>query len=207
MTDRRIHPGLLIMLIGGMLSGCGTVYTGLPEPASSVEDSQAADSVSLADRPQPASDSSDTQEPIAPAAAACAELGEPMSDVHQDLLDALNEYRASLGLSPLIYSRTLEAAAQAQAEDLWQRDFFSHTNPDGELPGDRALRAGFCHKYVGENLAAGQATVERAMQAWKNSPSHDLNMREPDYVYVGFGFSIDPDGRRYWSQSFAYDLP
>jgi uncharacterized protein YkwD len=137
----------------------------------------------------------------------CMQLGAPATTVHQALFDALNDYRRQNGLNPLIYSLRLEAAAEAQVQDLWQRAFFAHINPDGESPGDRALAAGFCHRYVGENLAAGQNSVPAVMTAWQNSPGHDANMLEPDYVYVGVAVSQDANGRLYWAQEFAFDLP
>ena len=146
-------------------------------------------------------------EPAGRSAPPCVALGEPSSAIHQAMFESLNQYRRENGLPPLIYSTRLEAAAESHLRDLWQRNFFSHTNPDGKGPGARAVAAGFCHQYVGENLAAGQTTVENAMQAWKNSPGHNANMLEPLYVYVGVSYSIDPSGRRYWAQEFAYELP
>ena len=104
-------------------------------------------------------------------------------------------------------SRTLETAADAQVQDLYARSFFAHINPDGKNPGDRALAASFCHKYVGENIAAGQLSPSAVMVAWQNSPSHNENMLTADYVYVGMGHYIDPNGRHYWAQEFAYDVP
>lgn len=137
----------------------------------------------------------------------CIESGEPASETHQAMFEALNAYRIENGLNPLIYSKRLEAAADTYAADLWQRGFFAHINPEGENPGDRAMTIGFCHEYVGENLAAGQNTVDRAMAAWIASPTHNDNMLLERYVYVGMGVSVDANGRRYWVQEFAYDVP
>ncbi len=141
------------------------------------------------------------------AAPACVQIGQPASSVHEDMYAQLNAYRVQNGLKPLLYSKTLEAAAEAQARNLYVHDFFDHIDPDGKNPGDRALDANFCHKYVGENIAAGQMTVSAVMAAWQNSPTHDANMLKAEYVYVGMGHYVDPTGRPYWSQSFAYDVP
>jgi uncharacterized protein YkwD len=138
---------------------------------------------------------------------ACASIGQPRTTTHRELFDALNNYRIASGLRPLFYSQTLEKAADHEAQDLWVRNFFSHSNPDGQGPGDRALEAGFCHKYVGENIAAGHTSVEQVMEAWKASPSHNANLLDPDYVYVGMGISTDARGRKYWAQEFAFDVP
>jgi len=138
---------------------------------------------------------------------ACAGIGQPRTATHRELFDALNSYRIANGLGPLFYSQSLQKAADDEARDLWVRNFFSHTNPDGLGPGDRALEAGFCHRYVGENIAAGHTSVEQVMEAWKGSPSHNANMLDPDYVYVGMGISTDARGRKYWAQEFAFDVP
>jgi uncharacterized protein YkwD len=141
------------------------------------------------------------------AAPACAESGEPASTTHRAMLDALNLYRLENGLQPLVYSKRLEAAADAYVQDLWDRSFFDHIDPEGRTPGDRAVAVDFCHPYVGENLAAGQTSVQAVMEAWKNSPTHDKNLLEPNYVYVGMGHFVDPNGRQYWAQEFAFHYP
>lgn len=137
----------------------------------------------------------------------CIVLGEPATETHQAMFDALNSYRAANGLSQLKYSRRLEAAADLHVRDLYARGFFDHTNPDGQSPSDRAVEAGFCHPYVGENIAAGQPHVQRVMTAWEESPPHDKNMLEADFVYVGMGHYTDPNGRQYWGQVFAFEYP
>jgi uncharacterized protein YkwD len=141
------------------------------------------------------------------AAPACVQVGDPATNIHQQMLDQLNTYRIQNGLKPLIYSKTLEFAANAQAKDLYARNFFDHINPDGKDPGQRALDADFCSKYVGENIAEGQISVDAVMLAWKNSPHHNENMLHEDYVYVGMGHYVDPTGRQYWAQEFALDVP
>lgn len=180
---------LLIAAVGG----CGPQGTALP-PLTPTANTQVQD-------PFP------TDLLDARAGPTCARIGRPKSSVHQEMFEALNTYRIANGLQPLYYSQALEKAADDQAQDLWVRGFFSHTNPSGEGPGDRALSAGFCHQYVGENIAAGYATVPQVMDAWKASPGHNANMLDPDFVYVGMGYSFDARGRKYWAQEFAFNLP
>lgn len=137
----------------------------------------------------------------------CAEVGRPDTTLHEEMFNALNEYRVQNGLQPLFYSQTLEKSADDMARDLWVRGFFAHIDPSGRTPADRAIVAGFCNRYVGENLAAGHSNVEQVMQAWKDSPGHNANMLTPGYAYVGMGHSIDARGRQYWVQEFAYNTP
>jgi uncharacterized protein YkwD len=181
-------------------SGCG--YLTDPTPAQADANTPAIDTVV-----QGAVDISTVEPAGAPVGPSCVEIAEPSTTTQKAMYDALNAYRQQNGLAPLIYSKRLEAAGQAQVIDLWTRNYFAHVNPDGQDPGQRAVAVGFCHKYVGENLAAGQKGVDSVMTAWKNSPGHNENMLESQYVYVGMAFSVDANGRMYWAQEFAYDLP
>ena len=165
--------------------------------------------------PMPLVDPGETEVAAQPAPAVAGDDGvtpcvgseEPATTTHRAMLDALNLYRQENGLEPLRYSKTLETTIDAHVYDLWARDFFDHVNPDGLRPSDRAVEGGFCHRYVGENIAAGQKTLDRVMQAWIDSEPHRLNLLEERYIYVGVGVFTDPDGRIYWGQLFALDVP
>jgi uncharacterized protein YkwD len=186
---------LIAICIPAILAGCGFTPTGIlpdaPLPFSQFSDDQTE--LTESGSPLPAND--------------CLVLGEPSTDTHKALFTALNNFRINNGLEPLIYSERLEIAADAHVRDLYERGFFAHINPDGANPGKRALQAGFCHEYVGENIAAGQKSVQAAQNAWENSPSHRENMLQPAYRYAGVGFYQDPSGRLYWAQEMAYHLP
>jgi len=141
----------------------------------------------------------------------CLGLGSPNDAVHQSAFDELNYYRATNSRDALQYSVILERAADAHAKDMYERGFFDHTNPDGQTPGDRAVAAGFCHAFGGENIASGQndlASVSEVMAGWKASPDHNVNMLRPDFVYVGIGYyetTVGRDTFYYWVQLFAFD--
>jgi len=198
---RKVWAWSGLLIVAALTAGC----TGWPATGLFGEDLATLNNADLAANPfGSGSPSTDIRPGEGPS---CLETAPPSDSVHAAMFEALNRYRQENGLSPLIYSRKLEELADAHARDLWQRSFFDHINPDGLGPGDRALQAGFCHEYVGENIAAGQTSVESVMRAWKNSPSHDRNMLLSQYVYVGMGFSRDPNGRLYWAQEFAFDVP
>jgi len=132
---------------------------------------------------------------------------QPATKIHETLFQELNDYRIENGLEPLTYSTRLESVIDDQVYDLWARNYFDHVNPDGLSPADRALEGGFCHGYVGENIAAGQRSIPRVMTAWKESPPHNANMLEPGYAHVGIGSFTAPNGRLYWGQLFAIRRP
>ncbi len=142
--------------------------------------------------------------------ASCEAIGQPVDAVHAEMYRVLNAYRTNNRLPALAYSKTLEAAADAHARDMWQRGFFEHENPDGDGPGERALAAGFCHEYVGENIAEGDglATVAEVQAGWVASPGHNANMLNEPYRLVGMGHYYDPMSRyHYWVQDFALPNP
>jgi uncharacterized protein YkwD len=134
----------------------------------------------------------------------CEPIGAADTAIQQSMLQALNGYRVASGLDELLYSDTLEEAADFQARDMYARGFFDHTNPEGEGPMDRAVAAGFCSpRLVGENIAYGQQSVSEVQAGWQNSPGHNANMLRPDFVFVGMGHYAAPSGTQYWVQLFG----
>ena len=110
---------------------------------------------------------------------------------------------------PLAQSEALDRAALAHAKDMAARSRMQHAGGDGSAPGDRATRAGYRWRTVGENVAAGQATPEEAVASWLKSSGHCANLMDPDYFEMGVGFAADPQGAGgpYWVQVFGAPAP
>lgn len=146
----------------------------------------------------------DANDPGVGASGYCEPIGTPDTNTQQQMLNALNNYRIENGLAALMYSDTLEQAAQAHAQDMSFRNFFDHTNPDGDGPFDRAVAAGFCHAMmIGENIAYGQQSVAEVQNGWEGSPGHNANMLHAQYTFVGMGYYVSLLGERYWVQLFG----
>ncbi len=125
----------------------------------------------------------------------CKAEGEPADAILKQMFDNLNAYRVQSGLTPLRYSKSLEAAANLHAEDMPMRRFFDHVNPDGDGPMERVLAQGFCTTAVGENIAMTPASDTLQVQLlWQSSPGHDANMRGQAWAYVAMGHSQVPVG-------------
>ncbi|MGB7241891.1 MAG: CAP domain-containing protein [Sulfitobacter sp.] len=90
--------------------------------------------------------------------------------------DAINALRAAKNRAPIKYSRTLEAAAIAHANDMARKRFFSHKGSDGSNVSHRVSAQGYRWCFVAENIAKGQRNLAEVMRAWKNSPGHRKNM-------------------------------
>lgn len=138
----------------------------------------------------------------ASAHAACTHAGASAGEVDRDALEAaticlVNEERTSRGLEPVASDGALEQAALAHARDMHERDFFSHVNPDGEGPGDRARAAGYGGD-VSENLLSGARTPAQAVDLWMGSATHRDVILDADLRGIGAGVS-----GTYWTHDFG----
>lgn len=131
----------------------------------------------------------------------------------QEAVDRINAARAVArqcgtaffpATTPLAWDAQLQVAAQAHASDMANRNFFAHTNPDGVTASQRTTAAGY-GPATGENIAAGYASMEAAMQGWLLSPGHCENIMRPTYRHYALACADGPgsDYGTYWTQSFG----
>ncbi|WP_328719184.1 CAP domain-containing protein [Streptomyces sp. NBC_00247] len=118
------------------------------------------------------------------------------------VLDLVNQERSKAGCSPVTLSSSLTSLAQSFSQDMAARDFFDHTDPDGDTPWDRAAAAGITN-LGGENIARGQADAQAVMDSWMNSEGHRANILNCDYTTLGVGVHI-ADGGPWWTQDFGF---
>jgi uncharacterized protein YkwD len=137
-------------------------------------------------------------------------IAEPqLGQDEQALLDLINAHRVDNGLSPLGISPTLTDAALWMSRDMAEKDYFSHTDSLGRDPFQRMADLGYNYNaWKGENLAAGSDTPQLTFQLWRDSPGHNANMLNPNFVVVGLAKAHDPDSTYgwYWAAEFGgYD--
>jgi len=106
---------------------------------------------------------------------------------------------------PLTLNKQLLGAATAHANDLAKRGVVSHDGADGSTPGDRATRAGYAWKSVGENVAAGQLSAEEVVAGWLSSPGHCVNIMDADFTQMAVAYVINTKQEMgiYWAQAFG----
>ena len=102
-----------------------------------------------------------------------------------------------LELDPL-----LSKAAQDHSVDMINRNYFSHTSPNGEGPEDRVLKYGLGGAILAENIAIA-STIYRAHISLKNSPGHFRNTVGRDYTRIGVGLALDQRGQYYVTVLFS----
>ena len=102
-----------------------------------------------------------------------------------NLINFTNNERNELGIQPLKENSQLEMAAFLKAEDMMEKDYFSHKSPEGITPWHWFKKANYNYQLAGENLAIGFLDSEEVYQAWLNSPSHRANLLNPNYNEIG----------------------
>lgn len=109
------------------------------------------------------------------------------------LLEATNKERTKNGLEGLVYNVNLDKAAQAKAEDMASKNYWSHNTPDGKEPWIFVESTGYQYYKAAENLAYGFDTSNSTVVGWMNSPSHRANVLDKDLKEVGFGIINIPN--------------
>jgi uncharacterized protein YkwD len=125
----------------------------------------------------------------------------------QDLLDRVNLLRSKgchcgrkymPPVAPLRWNEKLEKAASAHASDMERNHFFDHKGSNGKTSADRASKAGYKWKLVGENIAWGYESAAEVVLGWKKSSGHCRNMMHGGYTEMGAGKL-----GTYWVQVFG----
>ncbi len=138
----------------------------------------------------------------------------------QALLARINAARASgatcgtQSLPPtgaVQWNTTLFKAALGHSQDMADRSFFDHRNPDGNGVGFRVTAQGYRWAFVGENIAAGYPSVDAVMNGWLASPGHCENIMNRNAADVAVACVVKPnDPQRYgnyWTMVLAKPQP
>jgi uncharacterized protein YkwD len=106
---------------------------------------------------------------------------------------------------PLTWNASLGAAAQGHSKAMAYGNYFAHRDPDGDTAADRARAAGYRGRQIGENIAAGQGSPNKAMAGWLASPGHCANLMNPMFTQVGAGYATEArsDEGIYWTMLFG----
>ncbi|HZB51602.1 MAG TPA: CAP domain-containing protein, partial [Mycobacteriales bacterium] len=194
-ADRASRDGRAVPVpaLGTLAAGAPTPTTTAPAPTAGPTTRRP----SQAPSPSPSSQPTATRRTSSAPAPAPA----PATGITAEVTRLTNVERAKAGCGALRIDSRLTTAAQAHSTDMVDRDYFSHTSPDGEGPGDRAAAAGY-DRWSGENIAAGYPTAAAVVQGWMNSAGHKANILNCQSKATGVGY----DARRnMWTQMFGFE--
>lgn len=122
-----------------------------------------------------------------------------------DMVAEINAIRRANGRPPLVFNATLAEAARHQARMMADRDELSHNFGPGQSLRDRVSAVGFAGP-VGENVAAGQRTLEQALEGWMNSGGHRSTLLSDRWSSFGMAVVSGRAGSRYgvyWAAIFG----
>jgi uncharacterized protein YkwD len=136
--------------------------------------------------------------------------------------ERVNEIRTRNGTSALGHNETVASVSRAHSEDMDDRSYFDHVNPDGEYPWDRYddVAGGTCRTY-GENIAmnwigrrvqtsdgievydTNEEVADAIVDQWMNSSGHRQNILADQWDREGLGVYITSDGQVFATQNFC----
>lgn len=146
------------------------------------------------------------------------------SAVERLVHEEVNDRRTEHDLDRIAWDSTVASVSRAHSRDMADRDYFSHTNPEGEGPYDRyrAVDRG-CRGY-GENIAmtwAGRPVdtgdgdaetyvteeeiAESLVEQWMNSQGHRENILRPEWDSGGVGVYATDDGQLFATHNFCHE--
>ncbi len=102
-----------------------------------------------------------------------------------EVIALTNTERSKIGDSALQENAQLDAAAQAKANDMAAKGYFSHVGPDGKEPWSWISESGYVYRYAGENLAVRFDNSSDVVNAWMASPTHKANIVKAQYTQIG----------------------
>ncbi len=130
-----------------------------------------------------------------------AQAATATSDQRNAMVAAHNAER-NCGSKTLSLNSKLNASAQAHANDMANRNYFSHytKSPYPYNYGSSSWSArisywGYENGYRGENIAYGFSGVQSTVDAWMNSSGHAENIKNCHFKYMGVGYNSDG---KYW---------
>ena len=112
-----------------------------------------------------------------------------------EVISAINAYRAQNGLPPYSVNALLTSAAQSHSADMACNQLFYHIGSDGSTPASRAAAAGYAATSVSENVYGSwpPPTGQGVVTWWATDQSdihHNANLLSTKYQEIGVGYAF-----------------
>ncbi|MDV7187583.1 CAP domain-containing protein [Lutibacter sp. TH_r2] len=116
-----------------------------------------------------------------------------------EVLNAVNDYRVSLGLIQLKTNDLASIEAETHTEYMIDAGKVSH---DNFVERQKKLVENANAIKVGENVAFGYLTANEVLEAWLSSSSHKALIENPYYTHFGISIEASNTGKNYFTQIF-----
>jgi len=104
------------------------------------------------------------------------------------IINTINRVRKDNGLPELTQDQRLNESSKSKADDMVNRNYWSHVDPDGKMSWDLIKNAGYKFKDAGENMAKDFDNVN-SVEKWLDSQKHLNNILDKKFKNVGLGES------------------
>ena len=129
------------------------------------------------------------------------------TDDEQRAFDLINAQRQRRGESPLVWDAELTRLAREHSENMAERNFFDHTDPQGRNLTMRARAGGVTGwSAIAENIAYNAGYDDPAafaVERWLISAKHRENILRESFTHSGIGVARAADGRVFFTQVFV----
>ena len=139
-----------------------------------------------------------------PGAAVAKTSVKPVSQARA--LALINDIRKKRGLPPVSADVRLRQAAQTHSNWMARNGKLSHrAGFIGGGLGSKVARVNYPTQRAWENIAAGQKSLEEAIDSWMKSSGHRKNMLSSQAVHIGIAAAHNPNVRyqTYWTLILA----
>jgi len=130
---------------------------------------------------------------------------ETLSSLVEEVHNAINDYRHTYGLIPLLLNTEISQQAQIHSQNMAHSNAkFSH---DGFEFRIKNIAQNILYQRAAENIAFNQGYVDpgkQAVEGWIQSPGHQKNMIG-DYNLTGIGVAQNSQGEYYFTQIFVLE--
>lgn len=154
-----------------------------------------------------------------------------VTHLEKKIHNMINRERQKKGLPVLLWDESLHRIARHYSQDMVQRNFFSHHDPEGSTFCDRYKAARFeCKIKAGDTICLGAENIaqdtlisassykdgttslssntedkiaESVVKRWMNSKGHRDNILTPYFKRQGIGVALSEDGKVYITENFC----
>lgn len=138
---------------------------------------------------------------------AAMKVADSMTPRETAMFAALNDQRAVGGLTALQFDQALLPIARARSSDMANRNYFSHTTPEGGTVQDLVSAAGLRYTCVNEILARtnypDSECIGVVVKAFMNSPAHRAHVLHSAYSGAAIGEACSSSGTKYFTVVLA----
>ena len=118
------------------------------------------------------------------------------------MFDLTNAARVNHQLPILTWDDHVKETAREHSADMAKKNYFDHTNQEGQSPFDRMKEDDILFRLAGENLAYGQLSSIFAHEGLMNSLGHRENILRGDYEFLGVGVAFNEKSQPYYTQNY-----